>query len=189
MDFYAKILDEYNFLIKDELIEYYKMSTQADFEEFVKLKNIDMCENHSFKSIFKEKAEIVIFLLTNNYFNSKRFDHDLNEVIEMKKDILMVLLEKEINPKRMQFKDRKVFSLINYFEGKWVPRYSFPEKLDSMSFMSSIDEFMEYLNQKLNIIKDVGNFPYRSRIVILMFFHCVPFYLLFKSSHYTLIFF
>ena len=77
MDCYETVLKEYNFLSKDEIIGSFKISTKDDYNEFIKLKNIDIDEDQYLKSVFKQKSEIMIFLMTKDYNNSNLFDENL----------------------------------------------------------------------------------------------------------------
>ena len=74
IDFYGNLLDSYNFANKREIIESFKMLTQEDFNKIKEFKNIEYYENQSDKLLFKEKSELVLFLITKNYYKSQLFD-------------------------------------------------------------------------------------------------------------------
>ena len=71
----------------------------------------------------------------------------------MNKNIIMVLLEKGINTKRVHFKDRKIFNLTSCFEkNSFLQNYSFFNN----NVTEKLDEFMKYVKQKLVITNDVS---------------------------------
>ena len=117
IDFYGNLLDSYNFANKREIIESFKMLTQEDFNKIKEFKNIEYYENQSDKLLFKEKSELVLFLITKNYYKSQLFDKHWIEAVIMKKRILIVFLESIMNFQEFNFEDHKLF-VINDFISK-----------------------------------------------------------------------
>jgi hypothetical protein len=169
IDFYAKILDEYNFIDPNNIIDFYIKSSQ-NFDLLKKLEDIEAYRNLSFKSIFEEKAEISIFLMTRNYCDSSLFDKNLKKARGMKKIILLVFLEEGISIERtyayMSIIEiltsvtristgvtQHIFLLDGYFRGDRPIQYSFYEDLD---FGSELGELMKCIYKKLNITVNVG---------------------------------
>ncbi len=169
IDFYAKILDEYNFIDPNNMINFYTKSSQ-NFDLLKKLKDIESYRNLSLKSIFEEKAEIFIFLLTRNYCDSSLFDKNLRKARGMKKIILLVFLEEGISIEKtyayMSINEiltsvtristgltQYIFLLDGYFRGERPIQYSFYEDLD---FGSELGELMKCIYKKLNITDNVG---------------------------------
>jgi hypothetical protein len=111
MNFYENLFDTYNFCDKTEIIDSFKVSTEEDFNELTQLKQVEYYENQSDKLLFKNRSEIVLFLLTKNYYKSKLFDKHWNEALQMKKPILVLSLEPDL---KWEFKDFEVFDIADY---------------------------------------------------------------------------
>ena len=125
------------------------MKSSQNFDLLKKLKDIEAYRNLSLKSIFEEKAEIFIFLLTRNYCDSSLFDKNLRKARGMKNIILIVFLEEGISIEKtyayMSINEiltsvtristgvtQYIFLLDGYFRGERPIQYSFYEDLDAL---------------------------------------------------------
>ena len=149
MNFFEILLDTYNFCNKTEIIESFKMTTEEDFNELTKLKQVEYYENQADKLLFKKQAEIVVFLLTKNYYKSQLFDRHLDEAIQMNKRILILLLETDINHSIKEF---KVFSIADYVNRSLKLDYLFLFTFNIYLKNAFDDAYFEFIKEIKNIL-------------------------------------
>ena len=107
---FKRILNYYNFMIADDILDLIKSSNQFEIEltklvsEFDKDKIID-------KNKMFNESKIIIFCLTKTYFESKLFQLEWNRAKTMNKYVLLLLLENHLKYNYIEQTNHFVFDI------------------------------------------------------------------------------
>jgi hypothetical protein len=143
LDYFKNILKSYNICLYDQFINLIENSTHEDYEVNAlirKLEKLDLNENR----ILKENSKIIIFLVTKTYQESNLFKLHLNEVNKLKKEVIIMLLEKHLHLDYTQLNDYKIYDLSDAVENSFDGYFLFEKSPDTQA-----NECFEFIRKKL----------------------------------------
>ena len=107
---YKTILEHFNILVRDELIDFIKRSRVDNLELVKIIENLNKFQITDKKKLLKE-SKVVIFCLTKSYLDSPLFASDWEEIKVLNKDFLLVLLETNLNYSYLNVEFHKVYDI------------------------------------------------------------------------------
>ena len=113
----------------DQTINLIENSTDEDYnvKAFIrKLETFDLNENR----ILKENTKLIIFLVTKTYQKSNMFKLHLNEANELKKESIIILLEKDLCLDDVQLNDYKIYDFCDAVEKSFYGYFLFENSSD-----------------------------------------------------------
>ena len=113
LNHYKTVLDHYNCLIRDEILESIRKSKDNDSYLFSLLSVWDEFKAVDKNLLFKNDSVVFLFCLTKNYLNSELFKLDWKEAKESGEEILLILLEKDLNIKHLNHNPLKILQIVD----------------------------------------------------------------------------
>lgn len=111
-----------------------------------RLAKLDFNEN----KILKKNSKIVFFLVTKSYLNSNLFKIHLTEANTLNKEIVIILLEKELFLDPIEFSGYKIFSFYEAIR-KSFDGYSIFEKCDDFDANECFQHLKKILRRKTSV--------------------------------------
>jgi hypothetical protein len=132
----------------DRFINLIENSAHEDYEVNAvirKLEKLDLNENR----ILRENSKILIFLVTKTYQESNLFKLHLNEVKKLQKEVIIILLEKDLHLGYAQsnvtkLNDYKIYDLSDAVENSFDGYFLFEKSPDIKA-----NECFEFIRKKL----------------------------------------
>lgn len=143
---YENVLDYYNILIRDEIIEFIRNSKVNDSYLFSLLSILDEFEIIDKNELFRNDSIVFLFCLTKNYLDSDLFKYNFKEAKETGEQILIIFLENDLD---LNCGFKSVFKIIPTFHKRSTKTgKSEVLKLNSQ-FLELHDALSRILNRKI----------------------------------------